>query len=758
MHWRWPNFGLPLLSKELAEMAQLRRTYAVRVAFAVLIYLAAALLFLPAYWAYENSAKELFGRGANVLDVVYAIEWAGLVLFVPAIVSGALTAEKERNTLQLLLLTKLGPWTIVFEKLLSRLVPVATFLLVSLPLLFIAYLLGGLSPTDLGMAAAELVLMAFMLASIALFCSAYCTTSASAFILAYVATACVFLTPFLAIPFILIEDWFSVRIGAGHPPLFLWLNSPENLPARAALLTSTMGINLEWVFEGRGAGASVVRPFHTTPECYVVISVAGALFLLLARNALVRRLVPQPQHRARRTFAWLDARFRRLNDRFAGGVLILSPASDLPDADPVIWREKRRGNLGRMNYLIRVLLILELPLCAASGLSVAMGGDQQFARLGTISLLLWPIALLLIIVRASGLIAAEKARQTLDVLLATPLSIAELAGSKLRGLGRMKLIVAIPIVFQTLLIAFLRLAVGQLDDQWIAFPYRPDGRQVLRTWGDGLFFLFVTGLTIAVLFSLAAQLGFYFGLRAKTQGRAAIGALSVFVAFSFGPLIVRHVSDADWARNLIYASPIGGILVNEFPQLGARVDWTWTGQGTYGGPELGWQFHPLVHCALFAVIAGMLAVMNRVLAAQILLRPANGAAMSATFHDLQQPEYPLNGTCLADGAAVRQLFTALRRREPFMFELCGSNGSRLLIGLATERAVVQFSSADGEPPYLMAIDEKGTAKDGFIEFLVGGTLTPIARRFGLPVETATMIAIEFVCDGTQSNLVEWEEI
>ena len=94
-------------------------------------------------------------------------------MFVPAVVSGALTAEKERNTLQLLFLTKLGPWTILLEKLFSRLVPVATFLLVSLPLLFIAYLWGGLTQSDVGLAIAELALTVFELASIALFCSAF---------------------------------------------------------------------------------------------------------------------------------------------------------------------------------------------------------------------------------------------------------------------------------------------------------------------------------------------------------------------------------------------------------------------------------------------------------------------------------------------------------------------------------------------------------------------------------------------------------
>jgi ABC-type transport system involved in multi-copper enzyme maturation permease subunit len=756
MRWRFANVGLPLLSKELAEMAQRRRTYAVRVAFAVLTYLTSALFLVPIFRTLQRSPKGVLGHGTDVLDVVYAIEWAGLVLFVPAIMSGVLTVEKERNTLQLLFLTKLGPWTIVFEKLLSRLVPVATFLLVSLPLLFVAYLLGGLKQADVQMATAELMLTAFELASIALFCSAFCATSASAFVLSYVLTALVFLFPLLGVLAIFFVNWCSVQMGAGQTALFLFLNAREGQPTLEWLLTSTAGINLDWVFGQRSApGAG--RPFHTTLQPYLVISAVSTLFLILARSALVRRAAPQPKHRVRRMFAWLDARFTRPNDRYGKGILMMSPDSGLPETNPVTWREKRRGDLGRINYLLRVLLVLESPVLAFSVFSAAFGHDN-YSTLGTIGLLLWPIAFLLIIVRAAGLIPAEKARQTLDVLLATPLSLSELMGTKMRGLEQMKAVVALPIVFQTLLIAWLRLAAGRTY-----YGYGPADRQTLATGSEVLFFQFVTGLNIVILFSLAAQLGFGFGLSAKTQGRAATAALAVFVGFCIVPLVVRLTTDEIWARNVMYLSPVADILVNEFPGLGYSgiLDVTyryrsWGPRGTFVPPVHQWQFHPLVHCALFAVIAWTLAVINRRLAARALLRPIG--AMSATFHDLQQSNHPLNGTLLDDGSAVRQLFTALRGREPFMFELCGSNGFRLLIGLANEQAAVQFGASDGEPPYFMAIDKHGTLEEGFVEFLVINTPTPIPRRFCLPVETATVIAIEFVSDGTRTSLVNWEEI
>ncbi len=170
MRFRLPTVGLPLLSKELAEMAQRMRTYGVRVVFACLVFTASALIFLPTYHEAQGARFGLMGQGGKLLDALYAIEWVGICLFVPAIVSGILAAEKERNTLQLLLLTRLGPWTILLEKLLSRFVPVATFLLVSLPLLFVAYLMGGLTQSDLEFAAVGLLVIAFEVACLSIFC------------------------------------------------------------------------------------------------------------------------------------------------------------------------------------------------------------------------------------------------------------------------------------------------------------------------------------------------------------------------------------------------------------------------------------------------------------------------------------------------------------------------------------------------------------------------------------------------------------
>ncbi len=132
--------------------------------------------------------------------------------------------------------------------------------------------------------------------------------------------------------------------------------------------------------------------------------------------------------------------------------------------------------------------------------------------------------------------------------------------------------------------------------------------------------------------------------------------------------------------------------------------------------------------------------------------------MSVTFHDLQQLADPMNGTRFESVSAISGLFRSLRGRKPFMFELRGDNKSMLTIGLADDCATVQHSSSEGLPPYLMAVSNDAVDDGGFVEFLAGGTPTPIPRRFCLSLEQVEKIAADFLAHGGKSEAVAWEEV
>src|SRR5262245_86896 len=146
---RLPHFGLPLLGKELIEQAARKRTYVIRTLYASLLFFVCCLMFYDTLRIGATSPFAVLGRGRQMYDILVGLQFAGIYLFMPALACGVITHEKERASLQLLFLTRLGPWTILFEKLTSRLVPMFGFLLLSLPLLAYAYTLGGISPGHL---------------------------------------------------------------------------------------------------------------------------------------------------------------------------------------------------------------------------------------------------------------------------------------------------------------------------------------------------------------------------------------------------------------------------------------------------------------------------------------------------------------------------------------------------------------------------------------------------------------------------------
>jgi hypothetical protein len=133
--------------------------------------------------------------------------------------------------------------------------------------------------------------------------------------------------------------------------------------------------------------------------------------------------------------------------------------------------------------------------------------------------------------------------------------------------------------------------------------------------------------------------------------------------------------------------------------------------------------------------------------------------MSVIFQDLQDKHNKLNGTRVGDPSILHGLLDALKQhREPFLFELNADGGDTLTIGIGADVGCVQHTGSEGMPPYLMALNETVADDEGFVEFLAGGTPTPIPRKYCLPMSVVEAIAAEFVATGNRSSAVAWEGI
>ena len=182
---RLERFSLPLLVKELLEQSARRRTYVVRIAYSGLLFLFCMLFLFGRMSSLGTGPLDRLGIGRLIYQDLVGLQFAGIYLFLPAIASGAFAHEKEQNTLGLLFLTRLGPWTIVWEKLLSRLIPMACLLLCSLPLIAFSYSLGGLETGSLFTGVWLLTVTMWLISTITIACSAYSHNTTMALLLSY---------------------------------------------------------------------------------------------------------------------------------------------------------------------------------------------------------------------------------------------------------------------------------------------------------------------------------------------------------------------------------------------------------------------------------------------------------------------------------------------------------------------------------------------------------------------------------------------
>lgn len=183
------NVTLPVLMKEMrVRMRGMRAPILLFVATALTIIIG-LIIIMPqwdnfsysgndARWSMVQIGKSLFS-GLTVLECILC----GLIA--PALTAGAVSIEREQQTLDLLLLTRLSNMNILLGKLLSALSFVGMILLCALPVASISFLLGGVDPGQLVWSAALIFTTACFFSTIALHCSVRYPRTSTAVAVAY---------------------------------------------------------------------------------------------------------------------------------------------------------------------------------------------------------------------------------------------------------------------------------------------------------------------------------------------------------------------------------------------------------------------------------------------------------------------------------------------------------------------------------------------------------------------------------------------
>jgi ABC-type transport system involved in multi-copper enzyme maturation permease subunit len=421
-------FAGPVCHFELVRAARRRRSFALRFGFGLVVLAIVAANYLGQFgWdrSWHNPGEVALGELARFGEVLFASVMAAqgaLVLgLTPALVADAIAAERQQKTLGYLLASRLTSLEIVLGKLAARLMSVAVYPALALPIVSLLTLVGGVSPPVLVLVYAALAASAYLVAALALLASVVTRRPRDAVGAAYFLTAAWLFVPSLVEP---------------------GLSSP-GLPARWRVVGHAVRVALDW-----GWPASPLRLLQGTgpttgSTVWMAASVVAHATLLTALAAWLLR----PSYRRHEGRA---GRAGRLTTR-ARRWFTIRPCGD----DPVFWKEAYFAPAagGPVSRLARAGMFTLLALGVAGVLAASgdafrelrahgygYGGDSQYQqrlmlnmglRYGSaLVILLW--LLLLAGTTAAG-ITSEREQDTWTSLAATPLEGREILRGKVLG-------------------------------------------------------------------------------------------------------------------------------------------------------------------------------------------------------------------------------------------------------------------------------------------------------------------------------------
>jgi len=462
---------LPLIHRELLVNARKRGTYWLRVGVTASALAVAAIYLI----SFERSgALAMISPGPWLFQVLIWLSFATAGLFGVFFAADAISEERRDGTLGLLFLTPLKGLDVVLGKLASSCLRSGFALLAALPVLALPLLLGGVTFTAYFRVACALGGTLILSIALGLLVSAYCRESTRAIVVALIVMLAV----------------------AGLP---VWID----------LGTTGGGPTFEPFFSPASPGyALYLAAQDRAPKLWTTLALQHAfawLALLLAAHRTARfgdAARPSPRSKPAR---WLAAEAPRRSQ------------SRLRDRAPVVWLVQRR-----VRAPLVVALIVLISFGGVLSYELAQTRDPAMFVLSTsqfIPALCYLILLVWLTVFATRRAGDGRREGELELLLATPLTVAEVVQGHWRGLVRAFLGPAV-----ILAIMMVTGSLVQLARMFESFAQMASSGTQMDTW-QFLAQMVVSQVfgTIGIFTTLAAVawVGLWLGLTAEKNASAA---------------------------------------------------------------------------------------------------------------------------------------------------------------------------------------------------------------------------------------------
>ena len=431
----------PIFTKELRVASRRRRNYVLRAC-----YLVALLLFILLVWqaaaswdgsgSYGQRVAAQARAGRTIASCIVWFQFCAVQLLAVVMLSTSVSEEVYRRTLGVLLTTPIVSFQVVAGKLLSKLLQLLVLVAVSLPLLAVVRVFGGV-PWQFVVAGTCLTLTAALFAaSVSMFFSILFRHAFVSILL----TLGVGLVLYAIIPTLI-----GLIVAVGH----LYRSQGLVVAMMSVLLHGhpfyTLVVVTMELMEPRAAGMMGMGAlgFYWWVNCLVMLGLTCGVLAAcvgLVRRATLRQACGGAPLAASRATPAQAASLCEPQARHSSLAPARPPRIRSISTSPVLWKELRataiRSRL--VKWLIIGLGALVLLLLYAL-VALLEDGFAHSSHHAAFVVVMTVIAAVVTAVYAAVNVTSEKEAGTWDILLATPLSDWEILGGKAVGCLRRSL-------------------------------------------------------------------------------------------------------------------------------------------------------------------------------------------------------------------------------------------------------------------------------------------------------------------------------
>lgn len=255
-----------------------------------------ALLFISNQSIYDDS--NIYSKIVWLYPVLAIAQIIIIAIVIPVQTSSAISGEKERQTFDIMMTTSMTPFSIIMGKVGIAMVQGLFFIVASLPVMALTFVIGGMSWSYLFWFFAMALLVSFFAASIGILCSSLCKKTISGVIFSYGIYACFFVLT--AVPYFVWEVVCGYQTTASSWSL-LMLANPFVYLAEFVELTMTGSSLIEgsgWLYASN-TKKGFMHWLGTGNHWMIVSTIVYILISLLFLWIAAKRITPISHRKAK---------------------------------------------------------------------------------------------------------------------------------------------------------------------------------------------------------------------------------------------------------------------------------------------------------------------------------------------------------------------------------------------------------------------------------------------------------------------------